>query len=181
MMLWSFAFSDRQLMVPIHHPWKISPPSVIPRKGRTASFLTMWSRNPSWFRVRIPNTSEYTSDPNLISEFELEDAIKQSNGRVYIHSLRFDRSVGVKSKLWTKSPELTLTLIWKCQSSHSLALGHLLATSDIYAGKASFPRRVLGQWSNVNLKIDWRIFFFYLYEKYFGSKTKALPFLVVVL
>ena len=92
----------------------------------------------------------------------------------YIHSLRFDRSVGVKSKLWTKSPELTLTLIWKCQSSYSLALGHLLATSDIYAGKASFPRRVLGQWSNINLKIDWRIFFFLLVWKVFWLEDESI-------
>ena len=118
-------------------------------------------RNPplSWFRVQIPNESEYASDPHLISDFKLEDVIKKSNGRVstLAYSLSPIRSsLGVKGKLWTKSPELTLTLILKCQSNCSLALWHLFSASDIYARKASFPRRVLGRWSNVNLKFDWR-------------------------
>ena len=52
--------------------------------------------------VRTPNASGTANDPNLISEFQLEDVIKERNGRVSIfaYSLSPTRFVGcIEGKL----------------------------------------------------------------------------------
>lgn len=63
--------------------------------------------------VPTQNASGYANDPELISQFELEDVIRKGNGRVSIfaYSLSPTRFIGcLEGQLWTVTEPLELIL-----------------------------------------------------------------------